>query len=200
MCWAALNRGIALATKHGFDAPLARWQQIKREMREAIETKGYDQERGVFVQSFETKELDAALLLLPDVEFVAYDDPRMLRTVDAIREDLTEGGLVLRYRTHDGLSGREGVFLACTFWLVECLARQRRREDAARIFNNVIRCANDVGLFAEEFDPASGEVLGNFPQGLLISLTSPRHWRCSAGRSACEKKPEREAPVFGLLA
>lgn len=84
MCWAALNRGIALATKHGFDAPLARWQQIKREMREAIETKGYDQERGVFVQSFETKELDAALLLLPDVEFVAYDDPRMLRTVDAI--------------------------------------------------------------------------------------------------------------------
>jgi GH15 family glucan-1,4-alpha-glucosidase len=93
MCWAALNRGIALATKHGFDAPLARWQQIKREMREAIETKGYDQERGVFVQSFETKELDAALLLLPDVEFVAYDDPRMLRTVDAICEDLTEGGL-----------------------------------------------------------------------------------------------------------
>ncbi|MGH8718957.1 MAG: glycoside hydrolase family 15 protein, partial [Burkholderiales bacterium] len=98
MCWAALNRGIALANKHGFDAPLVRWQQIKREMREAIEANGYDQKRGVFVQSFEVKELDAALLLLPDVEFVAYDDPRMLRTVDAICEDLTEGGLVLRYR------------------------------------------------------------------------------------------------------
>ncbi|MGH8728583.1 MAG: glycoside hydrolase family 15 protein [Burkholderiales bacterium] len=166
MCWATLNRGIHLAKKHGFDAPIGRWQEIREEIRKAIESRGYDTKRGVFVQAFNEKEMDAALLLLPDVEFVAYDDARMMRTSDAIREDLSEDGLILRYRNADGLPSKEGVFLACTFWLVECLAYQGRGDEAKRVFDGVMRCANDVGLFAEEFDPSTGEMLGNFPQAL----------------------------------
>jgi GH15 family glucan-1,4-alpha-glucosidase len=112
------------------------------------------------------KEVDAALLLLPDVEFVDYRDERMIRTTDAIRSDLNQDGLILRYRTRDGVGGPEGVFLACSFWLAECLARQGRCDEARRVFDRAMACANDVGLFAEEYDSETGQMLGNFPQGL----------------------------------
>jgi GH15 family glucan-1,4-alpha-glucosidase len=121
----------------------------------------------VFVQSFGSKELDAALLRLPSVDFVAYHDPRMVRTTDAIREELGDGhGLILRYRNDDGLEGREGAFVSCSFWLVECLAYQGRLQEARELFDRVSACGNDLGLFSEEYDGATGELLGNFPQGL----------------------------------
>ena len=166
MCWVAVRRGIALAAAHGLSAPLARWRRACDEIRDAVMTQGIDHRRGNFVASFGSTEVDAALLLLPDVEFVAHDDERMLRTAEAIRRDLDAGGLVLRYRTPDGLAGREGVFLPCSFWLAECLARQGRIDEARAIFDRVAACANDLGLFPEEFATGSGEMRGNFPQGL----------------------------------
>jgi GH15 family glucan-1,4-alpha-glucosidase len=166
MCWTAVHCGIALARQHGFKAPLQRWETARDAIRHAVETQGFDAERGVFVGSFGSTDLDAALLLLPDVGFVAYEDPRMVRTAEAIGRELDDGGLVLRYRVPDGLRGREGSFLPCTFWLAECLARQGRLAEARERFDRACRCANDMGLFSEQYASATGELLGNFPQGL----------------------------------
>ena len=166
MCWAAVDGGIALAERHKLPAPLERWREERDRLRKDIEKRGYDRKRGVFVRSYGSRDMDAALLLLPAVDFVAWDDERMVRTVDAIRSDLSYDGLVLRYQAKDGLRGDEGVFVACTFWLAECLAHQRRRKEAREAFERACKCANDLGLFAEEYDPKQAEMLGNFPQGL----------------------------------
>jgi GH15 family glucan-1,4-alpha-glucosidase len=166
MCWVALDRGLRLADDLGFPAPVASWTAARAAIRATVERHGYDPERGVFTQAFGRPELDAALLLLPAVGFVAWDDPRMLRTVDALRRELEVDGLLLRYRAPDGLEGTEGAFVACTFWLAEVLARQGRTAEARAAFASASATANDLGLFAEEFDPASGMLLGNFPQAL----------------------------------
>jgi GH15 family glucan-1,4-alpha-glucosidase len=166
MCWAAVDRGIGLAERHSLPAPIERWREAREQIRTAIETRGFDVRRGVFVESFASTELDAALLLLPVVDFVSYDDERMLSTADAIHRELSSGGLILRYRTEDGLEGQEGVFLACTFWLAECFARQGRLRDARKLFQRANACANDLGLFSEEYSPRRRQLLGNFPQGL----------------------------------
>ena len=124
------------------------------------------------MQAFGTKALGAALLLIPSVEFIPYDDERMIRTTDAIREDLDagDGYLIRRYRPtkdmKDGLKGEEGAFLPCAFWVAECLARQGRFEEARAVFDHTVSTGNELGLFSEEFDPESREMLGNFPQAL----------------------------------
>jgi len=166
MCWAAVDGGIALAERYSLPAPLERWRKERDRLRQNIEKRGYNRKRGIFVRSYGSKDVDAALLLLPAVEFVAWDDERMVRTADAIREDLSYEGLVRRYDAKDGLRGNEGMFVACTFWLAECLAHQRRRKEAAEAFQRACSCANDLGLFAEEYEPRKKEMLGNFPQGL----------------------------------
>jgi GH15 family glucan-1,4-alpha-glucosidase len=167
LCWVALDRGLKLAEECLRQAPTRRWAKVREEIREAVEHDGYDHDGGTFVQSFGSKALDAALLLLPSVDFVAYDDPRMLRTAEAIRTDLDDGnGLVLRYRSDDNLEGQEGAFLTCSFWLAECLARQGRVQEARELFDRVSSCGSDLGLFSEEYDSQAGELLGNFPQGL----------------------------------
>ncbi len=166
MCWAAVHRGIALAERYSLPAPLRRWRKVREEIRRAVESRGIDRARGHFVASFGSTDLDAALLLIPSVEFVPYDDERMRRTADAIYRNLRKNGLILRYRTADGLPRGEGVFLACTFWLAECLAHQGRRNEARALFQRASACANDLGLFAEEFDSRAKQLLGNFPQGL----------------------------------
>ena len=165
MCWSALDRALKLAEECDRDAPRDRWRAARDEIREAVESEGYDAERGRFVQAFDTSLMDAALLLLPSHDFIAYDDERMIRTTDAVREELDENGLLRRYRQDDGL-GDEGAFLACSFWLAECLANQRRVQDAREVFDRALETANDLGLFAEECDPQTGELLGNFPQAL----------------------------------
>jgi GH15 family glucan-1,4-alpha-glucosidase len=166
MCWAAVNRGIGLAERYALKAPLRGWKKARDEMREEIEKRGVDKRRGIFVQSYGSKEVDAALLLLPTVSFVDYREARMMRTADTIRTELAADGLILRYRSHDGLRGREGVFLPCTFWLVEVLARQGLTDRARKFFQQASACANDLGLFAEEYSVRSRQMLGNFPQGL----------------------------------
>jgi GH15 family glucan-1,4-alpha-glucosidase len=167
LCWAALDRGIRLAEDCMRRAPTRRWRQVRDELRATIERRGYDRKRGVFVQAYDRTELDAALLLLPTVEFVDWRDERMIRTTQAIREELDAGdGLLYRYRRNDAMPGREGAFLCCSFWLAECLARQGELEEARLVFDQTVGRANDLGLFSEELDPSSGELLGNFPQGL----------------------------------
>jgi GH15 family glucan-1,4-alpha-glucosidase len=172
MLWAALDKGIRLAEECMRRAPVDRWKRTRREIRKAVEEQGYDRRRNTFVQAFGSRELDAALLLLPSVGFVEAADPRMVGTVDAIRAELDADGLLLRNRTEGEASGegkgggREGCFIACTFWLAECLAEQGRIEEARQAFDRAAMTSNDLGLFAEEFDTRRGEMAGNFPQAL----------------------------------
>ena len=169
MCWAAIDRGLRMAEHSMRKVPRRRWESARAAVRKAVETKGYDPRRETFVQAFGSRNLDAALMLLPNVGFVDYNDPRMLGTVAAVRRELDAGGLVMRYRTadtDDGVGGREGSFLACTFWLAECLARQGQIDEARNAFDRALATGNDLGLFAEEYDSRRGEMLGNFPQAL----------------------------------
>ncbi|HEY0848055.1 MAG TPA: glycoside hydrolase family 15 protein [Noviherbaspirillum sp.] len=188
MCWAALNRGVLLAQENGLDAPVDHWIAVREELRATIEREGYDARRGVFVQAFGNAYLDSALLLLPRVGFVAFDDPRMLRTVDAICDALDHKGLLLRYNSPDGLPGPEGVFIPCTFWLVMCLAHQGKTAQARRYYENALACANDIGLFSEEFDTEGQHMLGNFPQGLThVSQIMAKLALDKAGKTAAGK-------------
>ncbi len=173
-CWAALDQGLRLAARTGRPAPLPRWRRVRDQIRAAVQRDGYDRHRGAFTQAFGSGELDAALLQLPALGFVGWRDPRMLRTTDAIAATLGRNGLARRYRADDGLGGGEGAFVACTFWLAECLARQGRLDQARIWFARAATTANDLGLLAEQVDPDRGELLGNFPQGLshLAHLTA----------------------------
>jgi GH15 family glucan-1,4-alpha-glucosidase len=166
LCWVALDRGIRLAEDCLRQAPLDRWKRARSQIRRDIERHGIDPARGCLVQAYGSTEVDAALLLLPDVGFVAVDDPLMVATVDAIQTDLDDGGLVRRYSSDDGLEGEEGAFIACTFWLAECLAGQGRDTEAREVYDRAASTCNDLGLFAEEHDTATGEACGNFPQAL----------------------------------
>jgi GH15 family glucan-1,4-alpha-glucosidase len=166
LSWAAADKGLRLAKECMRKAPERRWARARDEMRQAIESEGYDDRRGVFVQAFGERNLDAAVLRLPTVEFVDWKDERMVRTADAIRDELSEDGLIRRYKTPDGIGDREGAFLPCSFWLAECLARQRRLDEAREVFDRTVATGNGLGLFSEEYDTRGDEMLGNFPQAL----------------------------------
>ncbi|HJT37162.1 MAG TPA: glycoside hydrolase family 15 protein [Actinomycetota bacterium] len=165
MCWAAIDRGLKLTEACARRAPTDRWERARKEIREAVEHDGYDSKRGVFRRAFGTDDLDAALLLIPMVDFCAFDDDRMTRTADAIAEELGAGGLLRRYAEEDGVEERP-VFLPCSFWLAEVYARQGRRESARAWFDRTVATANDLGLMSEQFDVETAELRGNFPQGL----------------------------------
>jgi GH15 family glucan-1,4-alpha-glucosidase len=142
-----------------------KWKQTQGQIREAIMTKGWSEAANAFTQSFGSDELDASTLMLPLVGFLPANDPRVLATINATQERLTDDrGLVYRYRSHDGLEGEEGTFLLCTFWLAQALARSGQTARARTVFERALAFVNDVGLLSEEVDPASGELLGNFPQ------------------------------------
>ena len=164
LAWSAIDRGIRIAGDTEREVP-ERWPAAREEAREAIESRGYDERRGIFLQAFDGEGLDAALLRLPAAGFVKWDDERMVRTADAIRERLDLDGLLRRYDADDGMAP-EGAFLPCSFWLATCLARQGRGEDARDVFERTSATANDLGLYSEEFDPAQRRMLGNFPQAL----------------------------------
>jgi GH15 family glucan-1,4-alpha-glucosidase len=170
LCWTALDRAVKLSPQLGEYAKEEEWAAARDEIREAVLTKGWSEKRQAFAQSFGSDELDAAQLLMPLVGFLPADDPRMKSTIDAIADDLTEDGLVLRYRNSaegvnpDGLQGEEGTFVICSFWLVSCLAKAGELERAEALFDQLAAYANDVGLLAEEIDTSTGELLGNVPQ------------------------------------
>lgn len=165
LCWAALDRGIEIAEEHGFDAPLERWRGDRETIREVVLEEGYDDELDCFTQTFAGETVDAAALRLGSVGFLPFDDDRFQATIDAVMEHLmTDDGLVHRYEGDDGLPGEEGAFVLCSFWLVECLARSDRVEEAREVFEGVMEYISPLGLFAEEVDSETGEHLGNFPQ------------------------------------
>ena len=149
----------------GLDGPVERWRGLRERMRAEIDREGVVD--GCFVQHYGTTEVDASLLLLPQVGYCRPDDERMLATVARIEQTLMPDGLVRRYRTGtgvDGLAGSEGAFLACSFWLVEQYAVTGRREEAQALMARLCALANDVGMLSEEYDPATGRQLGNTPQ------------------------------------
>ena len=165
MCWVALDRAVALADVSTLSDRVESWKQTQDQIREAILTRGWSDRANAFTQSFGSDDLDASSLMLPLVGFLPADDPRMLATINATEERLTdERGLVYRYRSHDGLEGEEGTFLLCTFWLAQALARAGQPARARTVFERAAAFVNDVGLLAEEVDPVNGELLGNFPQ------------------------------------
>ncbi|MEQ7009668.1 glycoside hydrolase family 15 protein [Actinopolymorpha sp. B17G11] len=173
MCWAAVDRAIELADALEAGDRIDRWRQVRDEIWQTVVGEGWCESEGAFTQYFGSTALDASALMMPVVGFLPADDPRMLATIDAIEDRLTdERGLVYRYRTArgvdehgvDGLAGTEGTFVMCTFWLAQALALSGQVERARSAFERAVACANDVGLLAEEVDPATGELLGNFPQ------------------------------------
>ena len=165
MCWVAVDRALRLANKRSLPAPLVRWSETRDAINADIWANFRHPEQGYFVQYKGATSLDAAALMMPLVRFVSATDPVWLATLDAIGDQLTDDGLVYRYRSDDGLDGQEGAFTACSFWHAECLARAGRLGQAQLLFERVLRYANPVGLYAEELGPV-GEHLGNFPQAL----------------------------------
>ncbi|GEO95668.1 glycoside hydrolase family 15 protein [Kocuria turfanensis] len=168
MMWAAFDQGIRAVEEHGLGGPVQRWRELRERLCTEIMERGFDEQLNTFTQTYGSTEVDASLLQLPHTGFVAYDDPRMLGTVARIEADLRgQHGLVHRYRTASGLDGLEGgeyPFLICTFWLVEQYARSGRVDDAGALLEQLAGYANDLGLYAEEFDPGTGRLAGNFPQ------------------------------------
>jgi GH15 family glucan-1,4-alpha-glucosidase len=164
MAWVALDRALLLAKHYGLEGDTDRWKTEMERIREEVMKKGFDKKLNTFVQSYDSKEMDAANLRISLMEFLPATDPRIQGTVNRIMEDLMENDLVYRYISDDGLPGEEGAFGLCTFWLVDVLALSNRVDEAERIYNNIIDHSNHLGLFAEQIDPETGEFLGNFPQ------------------------------------
>ncbi|MFD8752741.1 glycoside hydrolase family 15 protein [Kitasatospora sp. NPDC059577] len=167
MCWVAADRAVRLAETTGLPAPVDRWRALRDAVHADVCENGYDRKRGVFVQHYGGRGLDAATLFVVKSGFLPPDDPRVVRTVDAVRDGLDHGGLVRRYRAGtngDGLPGGEGAFLACSFWLADALAATGRTDEARALFARVVGLANDLGLLSEEWDPYARRQLGNTPQ------------------------------------
>ncbi|MBB6416703.1 glycoside hydrolase family 15 protein [Streptomyces massasporeus] len=169
MVWVAADRAVRTLERHPeLGGDLDGWRALRDEVHQEVCEKGYDAERNTFTQSYGSRELDAALLLIPRVGFLPPDDPRVIGTIDAVREELAHDGFVRRYSTDDGevdgLPGGEGAFLVCSFWLADALYMTGRTKEARELFERLAGLANDVGLLSEEFDPVTGRHLGNFPQ------------------------------------
>lgn len=167
MAWVAFDRAVRAVEDFGLQGPADRWKALRDEIHQEVCDRGYSADLGAFVQSYDGESLDAAVLLMPLVGFISADDPRMISTVAAIEQGLTRDGLVLRYdpeASDDGLEGDEGVFLACSFWLADNLILQGRRDEAEALFQRLVGLSNDLGLLAEEYDPAARRQLGNYPQ------------------------------------
>ncbi len=179
MAWVAADRAVKAVERFGLAGPAERWRELRAKVHADVCAKGFDPERNSFVQSYGSKALDAALLMIPLVGFLPPGDARMVGTVEAILRELTHDGLVRRYATEeavDGLPAGEGTFITCSFWLVDNLAMLGRWDEARERFETLLALRNDVGLLAEEYDPALRRQLGNFPQAFShVGLINSAH-------------------------
>jgi GH15 family glucan-1,4-alpha-glucosidase len=185
MAWVAFDRAVAATETFGLDGPADRWRAARDEVHREVLEHGYDAERNTFTQSYGSSALDASTLMIPLVGFLPPDDPRVAGTVDAVQRELVHDGFVLRYHSEQGVDGLppgEGAFLPCSFWLADALGLLGRTEEARALFERLAGLSNDVGLLSEEYDPAAGRMLGNFPQAFThvslvntaSNLSSPR--------------------------
>jgi GH15 family glucan-1,4-alpha-glucosidase len=196
MCWVAFDRAVKAVESYGYQGPVEHWRQVRDAIHADVCKHGWSAKRGTFVQSYRSRELDASLLLIPMTGFLPVSDARVRATIDAIQRELTHDGFVLRYRTRkslDGLPPGEGVFLACSFWLADCLILLGRREEARELFERLCRLANDVGLLAEEYEPRTGRQLGNFPQAFTHVALVNTAMNLSAEAKPVEQRAEEKA-------
>jgi GH15 family glucan-1,4-alpha-glucosidase len=198
MAWVAFDRGVQAVERFGRLGPVERWRQIRSEIHAEVCDRGFDVELNSFTQSYDERRLDASLLVIPLVGFLPADDPRMIGTVAAIERELVHDGFIYRYshdaegRRVDGLPPGEGAFLPCTFWFADVLAQQGRRDEAERLFERLLNLRNDVGLLAEEWDPATRRQLGNFPQAFThVSLVNTAF---NLDREAAESPIDQRTP------
>src|SRR6202050_1630170 len=170
MAWVAVDRAVrTLEQWPELEGPLDKWRTLRDDIFNEVCQKGYNEEVGAFTQYYGCNQLDASVLMIPLVGFLPPEDPRVVSTVEAIQRELVDHGFVLRYRTSDdgavdGLTGREGAFLACSFWLVDCLHMIGREDEAVDLFERLLALRNELGLLSEEYDPYAGRLVGNFPQ------------------------------------
>jgi GH15 family glucan-1,4-alpha-glucosidase len=178
MAWVALDRAIKTVENCGMEGPVDHWREVRAEIHNQVTDQGFNADKGSFTQYYGSDQLDASLLMIPMVGFLPASDPRVKGTIEAIERELMDGGFVLRYRTADtgdvdGLTGREGAFLACSFWMVDCLAMIGRQDDAREMLERLLGLRNDLGLLSEEYDPVAGRLIGNFPQAFShVSLVN----------------------------
>jgi GH15 family glucan-1,4-alpha-glucosidase len=179
MCWLAFDRMIASAVDCGFEGPIEQWRRVRDEIHADVCARGFDASSNSFVQYYGAEGVDAALLLMPLVGFLPVDDPRVAGTIARIERELLRNGLVYRYlgeQKVDGVPGPEGAFLACSFWLCDVYVAAGRRKEAQALFEGLLALGNDLGLFAEEYDPVAGRQLGNFPQAFShVGLINTAH-------------------------
>ncbi|MCW5770117.1 MAG: glycoside hydrolase family 15 protein [Rhodospirillaceae bacterium] len=203
MCWVAFDRGVKAAEHEDFDGEAESWRRVRDEIRAEILARGFDARRNCFVQHYDGRGLDAALLLMAEVGFLPPDDPRFRGTVEAIEHDLLVDGFVRRYgqgAASDGMSGEEGAFLACGYWLCDAYTLLGRRDDAVALFERLLAVRNDLGLLAEEYSPRIGRQLGNFPQafshvGLVNSAYCLLRGQGTAQRAGRGDLPPADAPA-----
>ncbi|HEX3012793.1 MAG TPA: glycoside hydrolase family 15 protein [Methanobacterium sp.] len=192
MCWVAVDRGIKIA-KFKKTETSCNWEETKNEIETAILEKGFNKELNSFVQSFNSDAIDATTLLIPRMGLLPYDDPRVQGTIEAVMQNLmTEKGLVYRYKNEDGLPGDEGCFLLCSFWLVDSLSLSGRLDEAINIFVNILQLMSPLGLLAEEINPETGKLLGNFPQAFshIGLVNSALYIGIARGRKHKGPKPQ----------
>lgn len=198
MAWVAIDRGIKTIEQYGVEGPIERWKAIRKEIHDQVCDLGFNVGKGSFTQYYGSDQLDASLLMIPLMGFLPAHDPRVRGTIEAIERELVEGDFVLRYRTADtgevdGLTGREGAFLACSFWLADCLSLLGRHHDARELLDRLLGLRNDLGLLSEEYDPIAGRLVGNFPQAFShVSLVN------SVSKITGQEKPTSEHVTIGL--
>lgn len=190
MAWTAFDRLIKSIEQQGLEGPIDRWRRVRAEIHDEVCRRGFDAEIGSFTQRYGSKVLDASLLLIPSTGFLPACDPRVQGTIAAVEHQLMRDGLVVRYPTDegvnvDGIRGREGAFIACSFWLVDALLLAGRRADARKVFERTISLANDVGLLSEEYDLERKRLVGNFPQAFshVAVVNAVRHLESEDGKA-----------------
>jgi GH15 family glucan-1,4-alpha-glucosidase len=195
MAWVAFDRGIKSIETFGLDGPLDAWLKLRDEIFDEVCERGFDKKRGTFVQAYGSDQLDANLLLLPCIGFLPVTDRRITNTVAAIERHLVRDGFVMRYSTEqvdDALPPGEGVFLACSFWLVDVYVLQERYDDAERLFRRLVGLCNDVGLLSEEYDPRAERQLGNFPQAFSHLALINSAYNLTRERNPVQQRAQEE--------
>lgn len=195
MTWVAFDRAARAVERFGMPGPAAQWRATADEIHRQVCENAYDAERNTFTQAYGSKALDAAVLLMPQVGFLPPEDPRVAGTVEAIQRELSHDGFLRRYDTgdtDDGLSGGEGAFLICSFWLADSLAMIGRHGEAHDLYDRLVALRNDVGLLAEEYDPGTGRMLGNFPQAFSHLGLVNTAWHLSETESYRPLRPSAQ--------